>query len=177
MKHLLQTIGEEYESCLSNYTKTSYDSINQVSLIINNASVINYDKLVEVFTKVYKLDIHKDKYMSCDALYKGEDNELYFIEFKNIVPSKIKMSEIRGKVSASLLIAMKLDILKDLKDAQKRASFILVRKLEYRTNLQGHLLNRAKRRTYLDSVRWAFKNVISYSPDEFERNFLLKFTK
>ena len=164
---------------VSTFTLVSQDTSPEggkpVSLIEDEHPVINFDKVADEHAK----NLDYKKFESNDALFlEGEEKIPWFIEFKN---GDIKLKELRQKACASLLIAMHLVIIKDLKDAQTRANYILVYNPDYtckhRERLTQHAL-RPSSTPYLQpkvkSFSWLFKSAFSYTPEEFRTHFLAK---
>lgn len=164
---------------VSSFTLVSQDTSPEdgipVSLIEDEHPVINFDKVADEHARSYNYK----KFESNDALFlEGEEKNPWFIEFKN---GELKLKELRQKACASLLIAMHLGIIKDMKDAQARAKYILVYNPDYtckhRESLTQHAL-RPSSEPYLQpkvkNFSWLFKSVYSYTPEEFHTYFLAK---
>ncbi|HQR82799.1 MAG TPA: hypothetical protein PK283_07820, partial [Thiotrichales bacterium] len=84
-------LGEILNSCQSTFKETSFDKQNKEYLCsdVTTAPVYDFDQYVRT------LDREKTP-ASPDAIYLG-NKVLYFVEFKNSVPSDIKTPEIKAK--------------------------------------------------------------------------------
>lgn len=166
--------GIDLAASLSTYTEVSRDTQHGVSMVESGCCVINYD---DVARRHMEARGYTARLSSNDALYlEGEDKKPWFIEFKN---GRIDATQLRQKVAESLLIAMDIGVLRDLKDAQQRAEYILVYNPENNNKNLNSLLHHAKFpscQPYLlrtvERFAWLFKNVHSYTPDEFRTHFL-----
>lgn len=176
MKALLEQLGRPYAAkCGSTFRKVSEGGGTCMSL--SNAFVINFDKVAKEHVRYRK---YPNRFKSCDALYKTNDGECFFIEFKNG-----KTGNCGEKARASLLIAMDLNILRDLRDAQSRMTFILVYNEEKYPNeskseneINKDLMNDANPQnspTHIcKNLKWIFRDTIAYTAEEFDQCFIKK---
>lgn len=169
-----ERFGVNMKLSLSTYTEVSKDTAQGCSMVTSSCPVINFD---DVAGQHVKARGYQAKFSSNDALYlEGEDKKPWFIEFKN---GRIEFAELRQKVTESLLIAMDIGVLRDLNDAQQRAEYILVYNPDNNQRKRNSLLQHAMHpssRPYLhpkvQRFTWLFKEVHSYTPDEFRTHFL-----
>lgn len=191
MKELLQKLGGEYEGCISSYSIVSdgdHENKGQTQGEKQETKPLVDDDKWEVinFDSISKLHCKSGGYggelMSVDALYVNPDarKTLYFIEFKS---GRVDMTEVKGKVCESIIVALDLNILNSLADCKNRAVFVLVeRKKDYGANLAClNQYDAEKRRHFehlrlhpkkLERISWLFKDALSYSPEEFKKEFL-----
>ncbi len=143
----------------------------------SEAFVINFD---EVAKKHNRERAYPDRLKSCDAFYVANDDQCYFIEFKT---GNIKGSD--EKARASLLIAMDLNIVHDLRDSQTRFTYILVysevkypNEPEHLTEMFNDLNNDANPQLspshICRNLKWLFHQAIPYTAEQFEEEFIKK---
>lgn len=166
--------GVDMKSSLSTYSDVSRDTAQGCSMVTSNYPVINFDDVVGQHVKTRG---YQTKFSSNDALYlEGENKKPWFIEFKN---GRIDAAELRQKAAESLLIAMDIGVLRDLNDAQQRAGYILVYNPEKNQRKHNSLIQHAMHPSFepyllakVKNLAWLFKEVHSYTPDEFRTHFL-----
>lgn len=90
--NLRDFLDEKFSSYVSTLKETSFDSENSIYLCndVSTRNVYNFDKYVKTNFDTSRLP------SSPDAIYLG-NKKLYFIEFKNQIPSSITSSEIKSK--------------------------------------------------------------------------------
>lgn len=104
--NLREFMDKKFSSYISTLKNTSFDSENGVHLCsdTSTSNVYDFDKYVREHFDRSRLP------SSPDAIYLGQ-KKLYFVEFKNQIPSAITSSEIKSKFEKGTLILK--EILKD----------------------------------------------------------------
>lgn len=147
---------------------------------------INFDKVKEKHCKSLKLS---NLPTSCDALY--QNDEIFFIEFKNGYIDKKEICGIHKKIYDSILIFMDLTKFK-LEEIREKVNFILVynetksqeetKKIEtpasynniiYRMGQLGGNISKFKLNQF---EKYLVKNTYTYTKKEFEDYFINKQT-
>lgn len=123
--NIKEFLHETLKNHLSSLHKTSFDSDNQEYLCNDKttANVYDFDSYVASKSSGIKLPA------SPDAILVG-DKKLYFIEFKNQIPSKIDKENMRNKFKAGTAILK--DLLKDFTPKDVKFVFCIVHKSEYK---------------------------------------------
>ncbi len=123
----------QFSSFVSDFTKTSLDTKNEVSMIVDTQNaVINFDG--------YMKKKYQNNYKSNDALF-WEDislQEMKFVEFKN---GDWKSMELRLKCYDSVLVLSRL-LNKDLNYISQHLSYVLVCN-DPISSIQDSIANRA----------------------------------
>lgn len=155
--------------------------------------VINFDKVKDEYAGNLHLAIRPK---SNDALYIISDKEAAFIEFKNgYLQSQEKTEEVKNKIYDSLLIFCDITG-KNISETRKHLNYILVFSEEKnpehenahpktevqvsqsREAISKNVFNYAKERKIrfgLEKFKnFCFKEVTTYSKDEFEQEFVAK---
>lgn len=179
--------------------EVSFDRNNNEYMSTSEIKVINFDRVKEEYfegVKVSKTEEdggsppesggstnEKDEEnlpKSCDALYFGKDEIIYFIEFKN---GKLKgeWNNIRIKILDSLLIFSDITE-KNLKFTRSNSCFILV----YNENknqkyfVRNQVTSKSKKGILTEQIdrykNMYFKEVYFYNEDEFEEHFVAKYS-
>lgn len=167
-------------------TSWDKDGENPGYMTDSEIHVINFDKVKKSYIK--------DMGLSCtpcsnDALYIGEDEKAYFIEFKNGLVDNKTVYNIYNKIYDSLLIFNDI-IQENISFCRENVNFILVynegRNLrnEKETNygdsskakISKHFYAKAKRKYVRFGLerfeKLYFQDVFTYTEKEFENNFL-----
>ena len=183
---------ENYEILKKHKTtlkETSKDNHNGASVYMTNSvlEVINFDDVKSEYCNPLSLaEIPK----SNDALYINSTTDATFIEFKNGVFDNPKIYSVRKKIYDSLLILFDI-IGKNISFTREHMDYILVYnetknpdpKKRYnpstsRDEIDSKLLGFAGERKInfgLDKFQgYCFRNVYTYTEDEFENEFVKK---
>ncbi|WP_242347706.1 hypothetical protein [Mucispirillum schaedleri] len=177
-------IKQKYEKILDECIETIYncsmDTSNNKALVDDNSKIINFDMV----TKKYSTqNLIKNNYpQSIDSLYINENiDAIFFIEFKN--KHKIEKVGIKNKIYSSVYILM--DIFNLTTDfVRDNIQFILVYKQkEYKQDeaykqIVLETQNYAQEtgiRFNMNEYKSIFKNVYTYTSDEFKHNFIDKY--
>ncbi len=167
-------------------TSWDKDGENPGYMTDSEIHVINFDKVKKSYIK--------DMGLSCtpcsnDALYIGEGEKAYFIEFKNGLVDNKTVYNIYNKIYDSLLIFNDI-IQENISFCRENVNFILVynegrnSRSEKETNdgdsskakISKHFYAKAKRKYVRFGLerfeKLYFQNVFTYTEKEFENNFL-----
>ncbi len=189
---MVETFLKTYCGCndtrgwMESFEKVSKDKKEHMSSSQRN--VINFDKVSKSHNKIRK---YGERLASNDALYVTDEGEFYFIEFKNGALCKsIKNKEkdegkeenLKSKVYCSLAMALDLKLAESFDSFKQQYRYILVYnkdKLGTLSNIciEEEILEHAGFSVTLPIVKefaWLFKDVISYTKEEFEREFIQK---
>lgn len=178
---------EIFKNNLSSFKDTSIDtdSDNVEYMTHSEIQVVNFDKVKENYIKDMKL---KNTPCSIDALYINEINDYFFVEFKNGLMSNKKVFNVYNKIYDSLLIFN--DILQtNISFCREHVNFILVyngsknpedgtseTNEDSRVKIAKYFTNKAGKhfvRYDMDKYQKIyFKNVFTYTEEEFENQFL-----
>ncbi len=104
----------------SSWTECSRDDSHNVSMIVNENQVVNFDMVKTRYLN--DLGLSEESAASVDALGEDSEGHVYLIEFKN---GDINQDEIRNKVFESILIYNDITS-SSLKDTREKMDFILV---------------------------------------------------
>ncbi len=187
MKVQYQTI-ELFKNNCSTLKETSHDKDSEVPSYMTNSQieVVNFDKVVNCYSKeLAALNIP----CSVDALYFGQEEAIYFIEFKNGTLKKEKVFKVYNKIYDSLLLFNDI-VQENISFCREHVYFILVynesKNLD-QINKQtsedcakatiGKYFHRKAQKNY---VRFGlerfkkiyFRDVFTYTESEFEKIFL-----
>lgn len=157
----------------SNYSKTSYDDNDNISLIDSDEMCLDFDKIEEFYVIRHNIKhelikrqkepdskfVYLRNYSSNDAIKKIDDMD-YFIEFKN--ESSPKKNKIESKIKDSLLIYL------DIMDAKisytrKNLGYILV----YNPNKNDKNSNMVGQHTDFDFIQGTIKSFAKEKVDKF----------
>ncbi len=180
---------ELFKNNLSSFKETSKDtdSGNVVYMTQSEVQVVNFDKVKEKYIKGMKL---KGTPCSIDALYISETGEYSFVEFKNGVMKAEKIYNVYNKIYDSLLIFNDI-IQTNISFCRENVNFILVyngsknpeegtseSNDSSRVKIAKHFTNKAGKhfvRYNMDKYKKIyFKDVFTYTEEEFENQFLAK---
>jgi len=170
----------------------NHDNKNIAYMTESQLSVINFDDVKDNYIKGMGVEQPPN---SNDVLFEDKNsNEYYFIEFKAGGIDPVKNVKIKFKIHDSLLIL--LDILdKTISFSRKSINYILVynknqihkskhfdtSKSKSKDKIKGHVFKNANKELIrFDLERYKnlyFKNVHTYTIEEFENNFVKKFDK
>lgn len=103
------------------FENVSYDDSNKESMTHSQTKCIHFDKV----KRGYSCIKHLSDMSSVDALYIKNENNRYFIEFKNGFIDKSVSYEIRQKIYDSFLMALEIEN-KTLDSMRQNTEFILV---------------------------------------------------
>lgn len=190
---------EDYSIFLSNKSslkETSKDNHDgkEIYMTESEIDVVDYDKVKDKYVESLTLS---EVPCSNDALYIGESGELYFIEFKNGCIDKKVVFDIRLKIFDSLLMFM--DICKLTADfTRDNLEYILVYNEtkntcddDESTNMQAsrsrltigrHFYERKAKKRFVRFNLERFeklylKKIYTYTEQEFNDNFILKYSR
>ena len=167
-------------------TSWDKDGENPGYMTDSEIHVINFDKVKKSYIK--------DMGLSCtpcsnDALYIGEDEKAYFIEFKNGLVDNKTVYNIYNKIYDSLLIFNDI-IQENISFCRENVNFILVynegrnsrneKETKYgdssKAKISKHFYAKAKRKYVRFGLerfeKLYFQDVFTYTEKEFENNFL-----
>lgn len=167
--------------CKSTLKKTSKDDSNNY-MTNSDLQVIDFDCLKDKYTG--KIEFKGVGIKSNDALFIQDENYV-FIEFKNGEMKNIKEFELHKKIYDSVLIFC--DIFdKTLKDTRKELDYILVANFSNSERNDKKLLDNLLKTVKIEErlraglrnfKGYCFKNVHTYSKEEFEKKFVRKYEK
>lgn len=161
--------------------KTSKDDNNKNNISFMTESmlrVINFDAVAKEYARNHKL---KGIPTSNDALF-VHDEHMFFIEFKNGVIDKKTQHNIKEKIFDSVLILT--DILNEsISYTRKTIEYILVYNGE--KNSRRELACRVSKMANTHFIEkglekfkgYCFKDVYTYTKEEFEKDFIKKYEK
>ena len=114
------------ECTLKETSKDDHDLKNIEYMTFSEKIVINFDKVKEKYVESLSNNLSlSETPSSSDALYIADDEEMYFIEFKNGMMSKKDIFEVRLKIFDSLLTLTDI-INKNVSFTRQNLSYILV---------------------------------------------------
>jgi hypothetical protein len=168
--------------------KTSKDRNNKEYMTFCQQDVVNVDSLKNYLTKELSLP---EEPKSCDALYLTPEKELFLIEFKNGKLIDEKNHDLNEKIFESLLIVSE-KISETIGFMRENISFILVynknklhRKIQKGNENTGvrRVDNHIFRKAHDHLIRFElrrfkklyFKDVFTYSTEEFESEFVSRY--
>lgn len=186
-----------FQDCTSTFKKTSeHKKEDGTSEYLSNSQriVINFDTVAEKH-KEYRC--YAESFASNDALYVTDSGEFYFIEFKcwnlpnSTSVSTTNKKKLKDKIAWSLLMADDLGILSTHADWKTRFRYVLVYRKSGLTSdscneiddgivAQSEMdadideVQESLHLPFLDEYKWLFKNVYSFTAEEFEREFIQK---
>ncbi len=155
------------------YLKTlkdiSKDTQNNEWMTESSIQAVYFDDVMIDYTKPLHL---VKKLMSVDALYDNE-NELFFIEFKNGRLNKGDIYEVMQKIYDTILVYGDITS-KTLKDIKSKSTFILV--INGEKNEKIKMVAPYKRKSS-DSIfekmnyfkNYCFKDIVVYTKEEFKK--------
>lgn len=167
----------------------SYDESEYMTESLLEA--INFDKVKEKHCRDLRLSNFPN---SCDALY--QNDEIFFIEFKNGSMNPRKIYEIHKKIYDSILIFMELTGFQ-INEVREKVNFILVynesKTKEYLSESNKRIQTPESYNTLLNKIgklakiniskfdlsqyqKYIVKGVYTYTEKEFEDNFIKKYT-
>lgn len=104
-------------------TATSMDDFGN-SVIESTQEVYHFDKITEQVANRYRASKPQ---RSCDALYVKDDDNIYFLEFKNVRSSHVPAKSLRLKAYDSIMTLMvAFDPSLSLEDIKKKVTFVFV---------------------------------------------------
>jgi len=119
-----------YDDCKATLKETSKDDAGAYFVSDSHLEVYNFDEVKEKYYQEKQLPMG-EMISSCDALYIHErhDNEIYLIEFRNMIFANLVKGRTRGeikeKLSGSLLLLT--DIIRlGISETREVANFLLV---------------------------------------------------
>lgn len=112
-------LPNDYSDCIQTFTQISYDKEDKIHMITSNLLAYNFDKV----TKKFANKSHPPK--SVDGLIETNNNKKIFIEFKNGKITPPKKSQIRCKISSSILTITHITGNK-ITEFKNKSKFILV---------------------------------------------------
>ena len=163
--------------------ETSFSKSHQEYMTYSKMKVIDFDEFKNQYVSENK--IKSEGIKSNDALYFGRDKD-YFIEFKNGKITNEIVFDIRKKIYDSILIFCDY-YSKTLKDTREKMEYILVydcnlkhpTKFEeeksdkkFLQNLMANSNSEIIKFGLRDFESYFFKNVHTYSKEEFEEKFV-----
>lgn len=164
----------------SQLRKTSKDDNNKNNVSFMTESkldVINFDAVVKDYAREHKLNSIPT---SNDALYISDDGRILFIEFKNGVIDKETRYNIKEKIFDSIFILT--DILeKNISYTRENVEYILVYNEEKNSKnfIANHICQKADTHFIEKGLErfkgYCFKDVYTYTKEEFENNFVKKY--
>ena len=187
---MVETFLSAYCGCnktqgwIVSFKKASKDKKEHMSDSLRN--VINFDKVSESHNKIHR---YGERLASNDALYVTEQGDCYFIEFKNgaLTLSRNdrhrdegKEENLKSKVYCSLAIALDLKLADSFEAFKDRFRYILVYNKERFCSFSNAIIEDdlqilSKNNLQLPIVKefeWIFKEVLSYTKEEFESKFI-----
>lgn len=165
----LTAIDPLYAGCMKPLSIISEDDSNHKILVDSEKELIRFDDVAAQHKAVRG---YSRQFCSNDALYIDAETNLFFFEFKS---GKAKAEEVKSKAVDSLLIAMDMGIISSFSDAKQRLEYALVTDHAYLQQLNNHVRReKFKLPAGLESLRWLFKMVHAYTPEQFERLILPK---
>lgn len=167
--------------------ETSYSSSHNCYMTDSKMKVIDFDEFKNQYGKKYKLKVEEIK--SNDVLFINGD-KYFFIEFKNGKINNQVVFDLQKKIYDSLLIFCDY-FSKSLKDTREKMEYILVynEKLQHTgkfdeksdEKINSALMQFANSESIKfglrNFVKYCFKNVHTYSKEEFEEKFVKKYEK
>ena len=182
MMRFTMTIKEKYENilddCIDTISNCSIDSSHNTLLVDDNNELINFDKVTNKYSR--QNSIIKNCPQSIDSLYISE-NAIFFIEFKN--KKKIDKVDIKNKIYSSVYILM--DIYGLTTDfVRENIQFILIYKQvdekkddAYKQIVltTQHYAQASGTRFNMEEHKSIFKEVYTYTSEEFKCNFIDKY--
>ena len=189
---MVETFLSSYYGCCKtdgwvvSFQKVSKDKSEYMSNSLRN--VISFDKVAERHNKIHR---YCERLASNDALYVTEQGDCYFIEFKNgaLTHSRndqrrdeYKEENLKSKVYCSLAMALDLKLSDSFDSFKDKFRYILVYNKDRlgsssNTVIEDDLQVLSKANLQLPIVKefeWIFKEAISYTKEEFEREFIQK---
>lgn len=169
----------EYETTLQ---EASWDDNNEKDMTISKLSVINFDDLKKDYVENLKLSQIK----SNDALFVN-NGDYTFIEFKNgKIDNTEKVFKIYSKIYDSIIIYLDLDVFQGtIENMRNKMTYILVYNKAYRhtekfEGSEHDFLRKMLISSKAERIRfglrkfkgYCFKNVHTYSKEEFEEKFV-----
>lgn len=176
-------IFERHKSTLKETSKDDHDKQNIDYMTESQKEVINFDEVVEEYKQILRL-LKTPK--SIDALV-YTDTKKIFIEFKNGVienpynreETKEKISDIKDKILNSVLIFNDITS-SQLYENRIFCDFILVYngQKNSKQKIGSHVLKKGSSggliRFNLENLKkYCFRNVYTYTKEEFEKTFLI----
>lgn len=144
----------------------------------SNLTVIDFDKIPNEYGKRKKISSPK----SNDALYIDDNNNWYFIEFKN---GQIEKGEIYRKIYDSLIMLIEMNIAPNFDFFRSHAQYILVYNSkksanaplsEARNFIYNNITNLAQQETKLFEVekfeKYLFYETHTYAQELFQERFV-----
>lgn len=174
-KQIYENILDE---CIETIYNCSMDSSHNTALVDDNNKLINFDKVTKKYSR--QNSVINNCPQSLDSLYIGE-NAVFFIEFKN--KKKIDKVDIKNKIYSSIYVLMDIcDLNTDF--IRENIQFILVYKHVNDKKDEAYKQIALKVQHYAQSsgIRFnmgehksIFKEVYTYTSDEFKNNFIDKY--
>lgn len=180
---------ELFKNNLSSFKETSKDTDSGIIAYMTQSEVqvVNFDKVKDKYIKGMKLS---ETPCSIDALYISETGEYFFVEFKNGVMKPAKIYNVYNKIYDSLLIFNDI-IQENISFCRENVNFILVYNGSKnpeegtsetnegsRVKIAKYITNKAgKHYVQFTMDRYKklyFKDVFTYTEEEFENQFLAK---
>lgn len=174
--------------------EASKDDSSDLYMTESFLEVVNFDKVKEEYIRGMKL-----AYTPCssDALYYGEDDKVYFIEFKNGLMDNRTVYNVQEKIYTSLLIYT--DIIDErISSCKENLNFILVynekknmdKVKKEQTKYEGDTCKRQIGKYFSEKARKNFiafglekfkdiyfKDIYTYTQKEFEERFVNVYEK
>lgn len=101
-KNIIDKLPDILQSSIDTLKNTSYDSNNKEYMTECKDTVINFDKVVKNYYKYKNYEGIDIIPKSNDALYISNDNEFYFIEFKNGKLNSNYDGDINGSIKGTI---------------------------------------------------------------------------
>ncbi len=180
----IRNLPDLFQRHLCSIKKASTDTTNRTAMSDSDITVINFDKIPQEYAR--------GKGWPClpasnDALYIGEDQTWYFIEFKN---GSINKGDLFRKIYDSLIMLLELGLLPDFQFVREHIQYILVYNSEKHTKIQAsqsrdasysyfsHLARSEPKLFDVDKLeKYLFLETHTYTKELFEQNFISLMTR
>jgi hypothetical protein len=178
-EEVLNGLSEILKKHICTMSKASLDDSRKEPMTESELKVINFDKIPNEYSRGKGWE-----YVPCsnDALYIINEQEWYFIEFKN---GSIEKDSLYRKIYDSLIILIELGVVPNFQYVRDNFNYILVynsekypkiQKSEGRSENYDYILNLAKTEKRLFEIDkfegYLFKKTHTYNKIEFSEKFI-----
>lgn len=180
----IKNLPDLFQNHICTIKKASTDSTNRTAMSDSAVTVVNFDKIPDEYAR--------GKGWPCvpasnDALYIGDDQTWYFIEFKN---GTINKGDLFRKIYDSLIMLLEMKLVPDFQFARDHIQYILVYNSEKHTKIQesesrtasySYISHLARTEPKLFDIgkleKYLFQETHTYTKELFEKNFIFPITQ